>query len=87
MLGSHTLGGILIVKYLYKIMGLAIVFVLLISAGLPVLYFGTYQLINHTDTSIYTRYATGNKYDQNIFFNTEVDKSTGILSQLEQKNY
>ena len=71
-------------KYLYKLMGLVIIFVLLISAGLPVLYFGTYQLINHTDTSIYTRYATGNKYEENIFFNAEVDKSTEILSELKE---
>lgn len=71
-------------KYLYKLIGLTIVFCLLISVGLPALYFGTYQLINHTDTSIYTRYATGNKYDENIFFNAEVDKSTGILSELEE---
>lgn len=69
-------------KYLYKLMGLVSVFVFLISAGLPVLYWGTYQLINHTDTSIYARYATENKYDENIFFNAKVDKDTGILSEL-----
>ncbi len=71
-------------KYLSKLIVLAIIFVILINVGLPILYFGTYQLINYTDTSIYTRYATGNKYEENIFFNAEVDERTGILSELQE---
>ena len=71
-------------KYLDKLMWLTIIFFLLIKYGLPILYSGTYELINHTDTSIYTRYATGNKYKENIFFNTDVETSTGILSELEE---
>ncbi len=71
-------------KYLYKLMGLAIIFFFLISAGLPVLYFGTYKLINDTDASIYTRYATDNKYENNIFFSEDVETSTGILSDLSK---
>lgn len=71
-------------RYLYKLMGLAVIFLLLISAGMPVLYMGTYELINDVDTSIYSRYATNNKYDENIFFNTEVETSTGILSDLQE---
>lgn len=65
-------------------MGLGVIFWLLISVGMPVLYMGTYELINDVDTSIYSRYATNNKYNENIFFNTEVETSTGILSDLQE---
>ncbi|WP_426349394.1 hypothetical protein ACPWSR_16895 [Alloiococcus sp. CFN-8] len=71
-------------KYLPKFISLTIIFIILISAGLPVLYFATYQLINHTDTSIYTRYATDNKYEEDIFFNEKVEENTGILTELKE---
>lgn len=69
-------------NYLYKLMGAAIVFLVMITIGLPVLYFGTYDLINHVDTTIYARYATNGKYDENIYFNESIEKETGFFSEI-----
>ena len=48
----------------------------------PFMYFASYKLINIVDPSIYARYATNEKFDENIFFNSEVDVETGILNDL-----
>ena len=37
----------------------------------PLMYMGSYELINNVDSSIYVRYATNNKYDKNIFFEND----------------
>lgn len=49
----------------------------------PLMYMGSYELINNVDSSIYVRYATNNKYDKNIFFENE--NGTAILEQLENE--
>lgn len=51
----------------------------------PCIYMGSYKLINMVDSSIYVRYATNEKFEENIFFNNEVESKTEILQQLENE--
>jgi len=51
----------------------------------PFMYLGTYKLINNIDSSIYARYATNEKFEENIFFNATVEEKTGIIKQLESE--
>jgi hypothetical protein len=73
---------VFLLKYLYKLIGLTLVITFLINLGLPILYLGTYQFINRADPTIYPRYATNNKYDNNIFFNEDINYRSGIISDM-----
>ncbi len=66
-----------------KIVSFSLVFLLIISLLFPGMYMGAYKLINHVDPSIYARYATNQKFDENIFFKAEVEEKTGIIEQLQ----
>ena len=62
-----------------------VVTLLIVSFLFPSMYMGTFRLINNVDSSIYARYATNGKFEENLFFSTEIEKNTGIIEQLESK--
>lgn len=51
----------------------------------PGMYMGAYRLINNVDSSIYARYATNEKFEENVFFNAEIEENTKIIEQLESE--
>lgn len=69
---------------LHKFVFFLIVTLFIIFFLFPGMYMGTYRLINKVDSSIYARYATNERFEENIFFNAEIEKNTGILEQLER---
>lgn len=62
-----------------------VVTLLIVCFLFPDMYMGTYRLINNVDSSIYSRYATNEKFEENVFFSAEIEKSTGIIEQLESE--
>lgn len=58
-----------------------LIITLLILRMFPFIYIGSYSLINKVDSTIYARYSTSDKFDENVFYNTEVIKEAGILDQ------
>ena len=51
----------------------------------PGMYMGAYRQINNVDSSIYARYATNEKFEENVFFNAEIEENTKIIEQLESE--
>ena len=72
-------------KLIGKVMAAIIMFFVLIGVGGPMLYSGSYYIINHVDTSIYDRYATDGKYSDNIFFSEKIEEETNIFSEIVNK--
>lgn len=62
-----------------------IVTVLVVCFLFPSMYMGAYRLINNVDSSIYARYATNKKFEENVFFNAEIEENTRIIEQLESE--
>ena len=65
-----------------KICSFLIIVLFIISVIFPISYRETYKIINYVDASIFDRYATSNKFDENIFFSEEVETETAILEQM-----
>ena len=81
-------GGIIVPRFFDNLQKFAIFLVvtlLIVSFLFPSMYMGTFRLINNVDSSIYARYATNGKFEENLFFSTEIEKNTGIIEQLESK--
>lgn len=70
---------------LYKFAWFLLVVSFLITFLLLSMYRGAYSLIDNVDSSIYARYATNEKFEENIFFNEKIEKDTGIIEQLERE--
>ena len=72
-------------KFMYKFDKFYIFSLIAVVLGImvfPFIYAGTYKLINYLDSSIFDRYATEGKFDDNLFFSAEIDEATGIIQQL-----
>jgi len=66
-------------------LALLLVVTLFLTLGLlPFLFKGTYWLINNVDTSIYVRYATNEKFEENVFLSAEIEEKTGIIEDLAE---
>ena len=65
-----------------KIAYFLVVMAIILCCIFPGMYMGSYKLINMVDSSIYARYATNEKFEENIFFNDEIESETKILEQL-----
>ena len=63
---------------------LSVIGVFVIIVVLP-MYKEAFRLINNVDSSIYARYATNTKFEENVFFNEKIEKNTGILKQLRNE--
>ena len=71
-------------KNMLKFLLFIVVAYLIMRIFFPALYLNLYSMINLTDSSIYARYATNEMYDENVFFNEDVEDKTEILAQLEK---
>lgn len=54
-------------KFIFKLLIATVAFIYIITISTMVLYVSTYKIINTIDPSIYTRYATENKHDKDLF--------------------
>lgn len=59
--------------------------IIIIIRFFPYIFLGTYDIINKVDSTIYARYATNNKFDENVFLDYEVINETGLYEQLNDR--
>lgn len=72
-------------NFLKNVVAAFLTFFILIGVGGPVLHSCGYEIINHVDTSIYNRYATGGKYEDNIFLSEQAEEETGIVTEIANR--
>lgn len=71
--------------FICKVIAAILTFLILIGVGGPILYFASYEIVNHVDVSIYNRYATSGKYEDNIFLSGQIEEETGIVTEIINK--